>query len=57
MKFSLDEILTVIDKVKEAELASFSYQDADTKIKIGGSQRGMIPAAMPVMEEIIRECR
>lgn len=50
MKFSLDEILTVIDKVKEAELASFSYQDADTKIKIGGSQRGMIPAAMPVME-------
>ena len=50
MKFSLDEILTVIDKVKETELASFTYQDADTKIKIGGSQRGMIPAAMPVME-------
>lgn len=50
MKFSLDEILTVIDKVKEAELASFTYQDADTKIKIGGSQKGMIPAAVPVME-------
>lgn len=49
MKFSLDEILTVIDKVKEAELASFSYQDADTKIKIGGCQKGMIPATMPVM--------
>ena len=51
MKFSLDEILTVIDKVKEAELASFSYQDADTKIKIGGCQKGMIPAAIPVMEQ------
>ena len=51
MKFSLDEILTVIDKVKEAELASFSYQDADTKIKIGGCQKGMIPAAIPVREQ------
>lgn len=47
MKFSLDEILTVIDKVKESELASFSYQDADTKIKIGG-----VPGLMnPTVQE------
>lgn len=37
MKFGIDEIITVIDKVKSTELSSFEYQDADTKIKIKGS--------------------
>lgn len=36
MKFGIDEILTMIDKVKSTELSSFEYQDADTKIKIKG---------------------
>lgn len=41
MKFELDEILTIIEKVKKTDLESFEYQDTDTKIKI----RGRKPAA------------
>lgn len=48
MKFSLNEILTVIDKVKDTGLASFSYQDADTKIKIKGA---VSPAIYPGVPE------
>lgn len=36
MKFELDEILTIIEKVKKTDLESFEYQDSDTKIKIRG---------------------
>ena len=38
MNFQLEEILTVIDRVKEADLALFEYQDADARIKIQGKQ-------------------
>lgn len=34
MQFGLDEILTVIDKVKHTGLSAFEYEDADTRIKI-----------------------
>ena len=45
MNFQLEEILTVIDRVKEADLALFEYQDADARIKIQGKQAtGGIPA-------------
>ena len=45
MNFQLVEILTVIDRVKEADLALFEYQDADARIKIQGKQEtGGIPA-------------
>lgn len=45
MNFQLEEILTVIDRVKEADLALFEYQDADARIKIQGKQEtGGIPA-------------
>lgn len=45
MNFQLEEILTVIDRVKEANLALFEYQDADARIKIQGKQEtGGIPA-------------
>lgn len=45
MNFQLEEILTVIDRVKEADLALFEYQDADAHIKIQGKQEtGGIPA-------------
>lgn len=45
MNFQLEEILTVIDRVKEADLALFEYQDADARIKIQGKQEtGEIPA-------------
>ena len=45
MNFQLEEILTVIDSVKEADLALFEYQDADARIKIQGKQEtGGIPA-------------
>lgn len=36
MKLSLEEILTVIDKVSSTGLGSFSYQDQDIRIKIQG---------------------
>lgn len=38
MEFSLNEILTIIDKVKDTGLASFSYEDMDTKIKVKGNE-------------------
>jgi acetyl-CoA carboxylase biotin carboxyl carrier protein len=38
MEFGLNEILTMIDKVKSTELALFEYQDADMKIKIRGAK-------------------
>lgn len=38
MEFSLSEVLTIIDKVKDTELSLFEYQDADTKIKIKGTK-------------------
>ena len=45
MNFQLEEILTVIDRVKEADLALLEYQDADARIKIQGKQEtGGIPA-------------
>ena len=45
MNFQLEEILTVLDRVKEADLALFEYQDADARIKIQGKQEtGGIPA-------------
>lgn len=45
MNFQLEEILTVIDRVKEADLVLFEYQDADARIKIQGKQEtGGIPA-------------
>lgn len=40
MEFSLNEILTMIDKVKSTELSLFQYEDADTKIKIKGTKQG-----------------
>lgn len=36
MNFQLEEILTVIERVKEADLALFEYQDADARIKDSG---------------------
>ena len=41
MEFSLNEILTMIDKVKSTELSLFQYEDADTKIKIKGTKQGI----------------
>ena len=38
MNFQLEEILTVIDHVKAADLALFEYQDMDVRIKIEGKQ-------------------
>lgn len=38
MKFELDEILTVIDRVASTRLSSFEYEDADTKLKIRGAK-------------------
>jgi acetyl-CoA carboxylase biotin carboxyl carrier protein len=37
MNFELDEILTIIDKVKTTGLDSFEYKDNDTKLKIKGT--------------------
>ena len=39
MEFGLNEILTIIDKVKSTDLSMFEYQDADTKIKIKGTKK------------------
>lgn len=36
MKLELSEIFAVIDKVKEAGLASFSYEDEDISLKLKG---------------------
>ncbi|MCD7735490.1 MAG: acetyl-CoA carboxylase biotin carboxyl carrier protein [Lachnospiraceae bacterium] len=44
MKFGLDEIFAVIDKVTESGLASFVYEDADTKISIQGGGRATVAA-------------
>ena len=37
MEFGLNEILTIIDKVKSTELSLFEYQDKDTRIRIKGT--------------------
>lgn len=44
MEFGLNEILTIIDKVKSTELSLFQYEDADTKIKIKGTKQGTAQA-------------
>ncbi|MCC8066135.1 MAG: acetyl-CoA carboxylase biotin carboxyl carrier protein [Clostridiales bacterium] len=47
MKFGLDEIFAVIDKVTDSGLASFSYEDADAKISIQNGEKAVwstIPA-------------
>ena len=36
MKFEREEILTIIDKVHQTEMASFEYKDQDVKLKICG---------------------
>ncbi|MDO4322881.1 MAG: biotin/lipoyl-containing protein [Lachnospiraceae bacterium] len=38
MEFGLNEVLTIIDKVKSTELSLFEYQDMDTKIRIKGTR-------------------
>ena len=38
MNFQLEEILTVIDHVKAADLALFEYQDQGARIKIRGKK-------------------
>lgn len=38
MEFGLNEILTIIDKVKNTELSLFEYQDMDTRIRIKGAK-------------------
>lgn len=38
MNFELNEILTIIDKVKTTGLDSFEYQDTDVKLKIRGQK-------------------
>lgn len=38
MKFEIEEILTIVEKVKSTELSLFEYQDADTRIKIRGTK-------------------
>lgn len=38
MKFELDEILTIVDKVKQSKLELFEYRDGDVKLKIRGKQ-------------------
>ena len=39
MEFGMNEILTIIDKVKSTELSLFEYQDMDTKIRIKGTRQ------------------
>lgn len=39
MKLELEEILTIVDKVRQADLAIFSYRDEDIRIKIKGKQK------------------
>lgn len=46
MEFGLNEILTIIDKVKSTELSLFEYQDPDTKIRIKGTGQ-IAGAAVP----------
>lgn len=51
MHFELEEILTLIDKVKKTGLESFEYKDTDTKIKIRGVKPQVVQTvqATPVM--------
>ena len=42
MRFELDEILTIIDRVKQTELDLFEYKDQDVKLKIRGKQNGIV---------------
>lgn len=42
MRFELDEILTIIDRVKQSELDLFEYKDQDVKLKIRGKQNGIV---------------
>ncbi len=39
MKFELEEILTVIDRVADAGLTFFAYEDAETMLKIKGAKK------------------
>lgn len=39
MNFELNEILTIIDKVKSTKLETFEYQDKDIKLKIKGTKQ------------------
>lgn len=48
MNFELNEILTIIDKVKNTGLDTFEYQDKETKIKIKGAKEGKTVQVMPV---------
>lgn len=41
MNFELNEILTIIDKVKTTGLDTFEYQDTDVKLKIRGQKTEM----------------
>lgn len=41
MNFELNEILTIIDKVKSTGLDTFEYQDDDVKLKIRGRKEVM----------------
>lgn len=38
MRFELEEILTIVDKVKQMDLDLFEYTDQDVKLKIKGKQ-------------------
>lgn len=51
MNLELDEILTLIDKVKETELDTFEYQDEDVKLKIKGKQQDNISVPNSLMEQ------
>lgn len=55
MKFELNEILTIIDKVKTTGLDCFEYRDADVKLKIRGQKEELNHMLMPVAMESVRE--
>ncbi|MCD7818973.1 MAG: acetyl-CoA carboxylase, biotin carboxyl carrier protein, partial [Lachnospiraceae bacterium] len=55
MKFSLDEIFAVIDKVTESGISAFSYEDADTKISIQGGERAETGYAADGLRPVIRQ--
>ena len=40
MRLGLNEIMSVIDKVKNTGLTAFEYQDADIRLKIGNKNAG-----------------
>lgn len=48
MRFELEEILTIVDKVKQAELELFEYKDEDVKLKIRG-KRSVVSAVVPAV--------